>query len=256
MAQLPDIVRDCSADLVSPSDPLCERMQGLLNSGATFCSFRNWAFAPDGSDITQDFQDMIQPAGPAGGDLLGSTYPNPIIAPGVVTSAKMTATGVTPGAYTNPSITVDVAGRVTLIANGSAPVFGGNAQVTGAGVNYTHATGITFANVVFGVTDPVVPLTASGTYLITAVIVGTIGPASSFTVEARLFNDTGAAVIADSLRSVSAITTSNETRGFQIVLSNIIPVGAASITIQVAETGLGTLTIIAAQTSISYIRLA
>lgn len=57
--------------------------------------------------------------GNAGGDLLGSTYPNPIVAPNVITSAKMSATGVVAGVYGSstliPVITVDAAGRSTSI---------------------------------------------------------------------------------------------------------------------------------------------
>lgn len=253
---MPENVIDCSSDVVDPSDPICERMQGLLNSGATFCAFRNWAFVTDGTDISAEFRTMIGTGGPAGGDLLGSTYPNPIIAPGVVTSEKMTETGVTPGSYVNPTITVDIAGRITEISDGDSPAFGASGQVTGVGVNYTHGGGASFADVVFGTTDPVIPLPASGTYLITAVICGTSGAGTTSGVQARLYNVTGAAAIADSTREISLVTVSNSTRGFEMVLSNIITVGASSLTIQVARPSGTLLTVTAAQTSISYVRLA
>lgn len=253
---MPQNVIDCSSSVVNPSDPLCERMQSLLSSGLVFCAWRNWAFNPLGTDISQEFQDMIQPAGAAGGDLLGSTYPNPIIAPGVVTSAKMTATGVTPGIYSNATVTVDIAGRVTLIASGAAPVFGASGQVTGAGSNYV-VTG-SFANVVFGATDPIVVLPASGTYLITAVICGTVtgDGVPEAGVTAKLYNITAAADVASSQRTVSVAMSALSQCSYQLILSNIITVGAASITIRAQRQGGTAASITAVQTSISYIRLA
>lgn len=248
---MPDNVVNCSASLVNPSDPLCERMKGLLDSGAIFCAFRNWAFNPGGTDISDELQAMI--LGPAEGDLLGSTWPNLIIAPGVVTSAKMTPTGVTPGVYSNPTVEVDVAGRIVVIADGAAPAFGANEQVDGSGSNFVHSGGITWSNVVFGVTDPVIVLPASGTYLLTAIIGGFSTVPGAGTVRGRFYNVTGATAIANSGREIGV----NSVDKYQLTLSNIVTVGAATITIQVASMGaFGNLNVEPLETSISYVRLA
>jgi len=46
----------------------------------------------------------LPPSGPAGGDLAGSTYPNPVIAPGAVTAAKLAPGAVGPTALATGSV--------------------------------------------------------------------------------------------------------------------------------------------------------
>ena len=69
---------------------------------------------------------------------------------GVVSSAKMTATGVTPGVYTNANVTVDAAGRITSIASGtSGGVTDGNKgdiTVSSSGTVWDINTGVVGAN--------------------------------------------------------------------------------------------------------------
>lgn len=246
---LPESIIVCDSAGINPTDPLCTKLQGAFDGPTNFCTFRNWAFNVAGTDITVEFENMI--FGPAGGDMTGSSWPNLIIAPGVVTSAKMTTTGVTPGTYSNVTFTVDIAGRITAITQNAATI-GNSSQVTGSGSNYQHNNGITWTNVTFGVTDPVIVIPDAGTYLITALIGGTNITALK-TVHGRLFNITGAAAVANSARNIHAPTLG----GFQLVLSNIVTIGASSVTIQVSSTdGTDVIFVEPAITSISYVRLA
>lgn len=69
---------------------------------------------------------------------------------GVVSSSKMTATGVTPGVYTNANVTVDAAGRITSITSGtSGGVTDGNKgdiTVSSSGTVWDINTGVVGAN--------------------------------------------------------------------------------------------------------------
>ena len=55
---------------------------------------------------------------------------NSNIVDGTITSSKLTPSGITAGNYTNPSITVDSAGRVTSIQSTSTAGRGGSSGQT------------------------------------------------------------------------------------------------------------------------------
>lgn len=74
----------------------------------------------------------FMPAGVAGGDLTGSTYPNPVIATGAVTSAKI---------LNGTIATVDIAdGAITPVKAGAPVATGGLIPVTNAGGTFDYPT--------------------------------------------------------------------------------------------------------------------
>ncbi len=68
------------------------------------------------------------PSGPAGGVLAG-TYPNPTLAPGAVTTAALSTTGVTSGPYTSANITIGVDGRITAASSGTSAFAAGSSRM-------------------------------------------------------------------------------------------------------------------------------
>jgi hypothetical protein len=123
----------------------------------------------------------------------------PDIADHAVTSQKMSDTGVAPGSYTNPKITVDSAGRATSITNGQGGV--GPTGPTGP-PGPAGAAGATGATGPTGPTGPSGVIGPAGTVAIVTPVVGACvdgtttatGATASMAVDASPQVDPGAGV--------------------------------------------------------------
>lgn len=206
---LPDSIVDCDSTAVDPSDPLCERAQNLFSSGANFCTYRNWHYSADGTEISDDFLTMM-----SGG-----------VAAGVYGSATQI-----------PVITFDAFGRptsVTLVAvDTGSPI--DSVQVHGNGATTFTPPSTGFSDVTFSSQSPVVNLPSAGRYRIDAIIGFGASVGQAYNLYAKFYNQTTAADIPLSLRQ--ALGTGSGAYVGQLILSNTIDVVAAcSITIRASR---------------------
>jgi hypothetical protein len=89
----------------------------------------------------------LPPTGPAGGDLTGSTYPDPIVAPGAITTTKLADLSVSTGKLINGSVTTtkildgsvltDKLANVSVTEQKLANIAVSNRTIQGGAVDYT-----------------------------------------------------------------------------------------------------------------------
>lgn len=148
---------------------------------------------------------------------------SPIVSAGNIV-LNLSNTGITAGQYTNPTVTVDVYGRVTSIANNTV-----SGTVTSVGI--TPGTGISVTNS---------PITTSGNITVTNTGVTRINAGSGIAVSGANGNVTISTTPVAAVTSVGVSSTSLTITGSPITTSGTISVDLPANVTTVGSTTVGT----------------